>query len=207
MFTALRATSLTLANSIRIRLESDPILALLFNSASAGNMVVSLNTPKEMIDRNVEGVSVWLYRVIRDAERLNTPPMRHDFNQIENTPLPVCLHYLITPIVNTTNAVAGPGTDQAILGKILQIFHDHPTLRGSDLQDDFEGTEVELNVRLESLNLEEITRVWDALEGSYQLSVSYEVGVVNVDSAMEPERVSPVIVVMPESGVIVSSTP
>ncbi|MCK9621352.1 MAG: DUF4255 domain-containing protein [Methylobacter sp.] len=207
MFTALRATSLTLANSIRVRLASDPILALLFNPASAGNMVVSLNTPKELTERNIEGVSVWLYRVIRDAERLNTPPMRRDFNQIESTPLPVCLHYLITPIVNTTNAVVDPGTEQVILGKILQIFHDHPTLRGSDLQDDFEGTEVELNVCLESLNLEEITRVWDALEGSYQLSVSYEVGVVNVDSAMEPERVSPVIVVMPESGVIVSSTP
>jgi hypothetical protein len=207
MFTALRATSHTLANTIRVRLEADTILTPLFNSASGGTMVVSLNTPKELTVRNIEGVSVWLYRAIRDAERLNTPPMRRDFNQIESTPLPMCLHYLITPIVNTTNAVAGPETEQVILGKILQIFHDHPTLRGSDLQDEFDGTEVELNVRLESLNLEEITRVWDALEGSYQLSVSYEVSVVNVDSAMEPERVSPVIVAMPESGVIVSSAP
>lgn len=130
--------------------------------------------------------------------------MRRDFTHIERTPLPVYLHYLITPIVNTTNAVAGPETEQVILGKILQICHDHPTLRGADLQDDFVGTEVELNVRLESLNLEEITRVWDALEGSFQLSISYEVSVVNIESEMEPEKLSPVLVPLPEHGVIVS---
>ena len=39
---------------------------------------------------------------------------------------------------------------------------------------------MELKVRLEPLTLEEITRVWEALEGSYQLSVSYEVSVVNI---------------------------
>ena len=205
MYTALRATSQTLANCIRVRLESDPNLAPFFDSTSGGTMVVSLNTPKELGDK--EGVSVWLYRAMRDAERLNIPPMRHDFNQIVSPPLPMCLHYLITPIVNATNMVVGPETEQVILGKILQIFHDHPTLRGADLQDDFAGTEVELNVRLESLSLEEITRVWDALEGSYQLSVSYEVSVVNIDSAMEPERVSPVVVALPEHGVIVSSVP
>ncbi|MGZ9233910.1 MAG: DUF4255 domain-containing protein [Anaerolineales bacterium] len=202
MYTALRATSQTLANCIRVRLESDINLALFFAN---GAMVVSLNTPKEFGDS--EGVSVWLYRVIRDAERLNAPPMRRDFNQIERTPLPLCLHYLITPIVNASNVMVGPETEQVILGKILQIFHDHPTLRGADLQDDFAGTEVELNVRLESLSLEEITRVWDALEGSYQLSVSYEVSVVNIDSAIEPERVSPVVVALPEHGVIISSVP
>lgn len=207
MFTALRATSQTLANSIRVRMESDSILSTLFKGG--GKMVVSLNTPKEMIDRNVEGVSVWLYRAIRDAESLNAAPIRRDFDHIENTPLPVCLHYLITPIVNKTNATvgSGPETEQLILGKILQIFHDHPTLQGSDLKDNYEGTEVELNVRLESLSLEEITKVWDALEGSYQLSVSYEVSLVNIDSAMEPEKVSPVIVAMPEPGIIVSSSP
>jgi hypothetical protein len=206
MYTALRATSQTLANSIRVRMGADSILAPLF-TVGGGNMVVSLNTPKQMIDNNIEGVSVWLYRAIRDAECLNTLPIRRDFSQIENTPLPVSLHYLITPIVNTTNTMAGPETEQVILGKILQIFHDYPTMRGSDLQDDFTGTDVELNIRLESLNLEEITRVWDALEGSYQLSVSYEVSVVNVDSAMEPKKIQPVIVALPEYGVITSSIP
>lgn len=207
MHTALRATSQTLSQRIRVQLESDPSLAPFFNSGLGGTMIVSLNTPKEMIERTIVGVSVWLYRVIRDEERLNAPSFRRDFNSLECAPLPVRLHYLITPIINTTVAVAGPETEQVILGKIMQTFHDHPTLRGADLQDDYIGTEVELNVRLESLALEEITRVWDALEGSYQLSLSYEVSVVNIESEIEPEKVAPVLVALPEHGVIVSSEP
>ena len=80
-------------------------------------------------------------------------------------------------------------------------------LRGADLQAEFSGTEVELRVRLEPLMLEEITRVWEALDGSYQLSVSYEVSVVNIMPELEPERVSPVEIAMPEYGLIVSSEP
>lgn len=204
MYTALRATSKTLADYLEKQFNADLHLSMFFGG---GTMVVSLNTPKEMIDRTGEGLSVWLYRVIRDEERLNAPPFRRDFTSLERAPLPVRLHYLITPIVNTTNAVAGPETEQVILGKVMQILHDHPTFRGADLQDDYIGTEVELNVRLESLNLEEITRVWDALEGSYQLSISYEVSVVNIESEIEPEKVAPVIVALPEHGVIVSSEP
>jgi Pvc16 N-terminal domain len=168
-------------------------------------VVVSLNTPKEMIDKSLEGVSVWLYRVIQDEETLNAPPQRQGFGSIKRIPLPMRLHYLITPIVDKKDPIRGPEKEQFILGKILQIFHDCPKLRGADLKDDYSGTEVELNVRLESLNLEEITRIWEAVEGSYQLSVSYEVGVVNIESGIEPERVAPVTVVLPEQGVIVSS--
>jgi hypothetical protein len=87
---------------------------------------------------------------------------------------------------------------------VLQAFHSHSVLRGSDLQAEFTGTETELKLRLEPLSLEEITRVWEALEGSYQLSVSYEVSVVNIDSDLEPESVAPVTVALPEHGLIVS---
>jgi hypothetical protein len=169
-------------------------------------MVVTLNTPKEMTRNDSEGLSVWLYRIVRDDERLNAPPERISPNLVRRPPLPLRLYYLITPITRVQLQI-GPETEQALLGKVLQTFHDHPTLRGTDLQGDFTGTEIELNARLETLSLEEITRVWDALEGSYQLSVSYEVSVVNIESATEAERVSPVLAVLPEYGVIVSSEP
>jgi len=206
MYTALRATSQTLAAYIRQRLEADLNLAPFFTSGSGGNMVVSLNTPQEMTqDTPQQGVSVWLYRVIRDEQRLNAPPERLGPNQLRYPPLPLCLHYLVTPVIDSNGNRAGPEVEQTVLGKVLQIFHDHPRLRGTDLQDDFSGTAVELHVRLEPLTLEEITRVWEGLHSSYQLSVSYEVSVVNIASAMEPESVSPVQVVLPEYGVIVSA--
>ena len=57
------------------------------------------------------------------------------------------------------------------------------------------------------MTLEEITRVWEALDGSYQLSVSYEVSVVNIMPEAEPERVTPVQIAMPEYGLIVPAGP
>ena len=165
-------------------------------------MVVSLNTPQEMNEKPAEGLSVWLYQIIRDEQRLNDPPVRISLTQVQPPPLPVRLHYLMTPVTN--EQTGDPETEQLILGKVLQLFHSHSVLRGADLQAEFSGTEVELHVRLEPQSLEEITRVWEALAGSYQLSVSYEISVVNITPELEPEQVSPVEISMPEHGLIVS---
>lgn len=199
MYTALRASSRTVAKFLEARFQADPLLSGFFS----GGMVVSLATPQEMNEKPAEGLSVWLYRIIRDDQRLNDPPVRISPTELRPPPLPVRLHYLITPVTN--EQTGDPETEQLILGKVLQLFHSHPVLAGADLQAEFAGTEVELRVRLEPLMLEEITRVWEALDGSYQLSVSYEVSVVNIMPELEPEQVSPVTISMPEHGLIVSS--
>jgi Pvc16 N-terminal domain len=199
MYTALRATSRTLAKFLESKFQADPLLSGLFG----GGMVVSLNTPQEMNEKPAEGLSIWLYRIIRDDQRLNEPPVRVSATELQASPLPVRLHYLMTPVTN--EQTGDPETEQLILGKVLQLFHSQSVLRGTDLQAEFSGTEVELKVRLEPLTLEEITRVWEALEGSYQLSVSYEVSIVNIMPELKPERVTPVEIAMPEYGLIVPS--
>jgi hypothetical protein len=147
---------------------------------------------------------VWLYRVVRDEERLNAPARRIGWDLQLPPPLPLRVHFLMTPISGETT-MHGREMEQVILGKVLQAVHDHPILRGSDLRDDFVGTDTVLNVRLEPLALQEVYDIWDALEGSYRLSVSYEVTVVNIDPAREPTPVSPVTVVLPEYAVIVGA--
>jgi hypothetical protein len=164
---------------------------------------VSLNTPQEMTEGGIEGLSVWLYRVVRDEERLNAPYERLNRTQLRRPPLPLRLHYLITPVVNT-QAQGTLETEQAILGKVLQVFYEHPTLRGAELKEGLNRTQSEITVRLESLSLDDMTKIYDALLRSYQLSVSYEVSVVYIYPETEPENVSPVQVVMPDVGVIVS---
>ena len=199
MYTALRATSRTIAKFLETKFQADPLLSGFFG----GGMVVSLATPQEMNEKPAEGLSVWLYRIIRDEQRLNDPPVRISVSELQPSPLPVRLHYLITPVTN--QQTGDPETEQLILGKVLQLFHSQSVLRGADLQAEFSGTETELRVRLESQSLDEITRVWEALEGSYQLSVSYEVSVVNILPELAPQQVSPVMISMPDYGLIVSS--
>jgi hypothetical protein len=150
-----------------------------------------------MTEANVQGLSVWMYRVVRDEDRLNAPQRRISLDRSLPPPLPLRVHYLMTPVSSDTT-LDGRKNEQVILGKVLQAFNDHPALRGTDLQEDFVGTDTVLNVRLEPLSLQEIYDIWDALEGSYRLSVSYEVSVINIDPAVEPTPVSPVTVVLPE---------
>jgi hypothetical protein len=201
MYQALNATSKTLLGYLQTQILADPFLNGPASPWNLRGMKVTLNTPEEMDQNSEEGISLWLYRVIRDDERLNAPPLRLSATELQLPPLPMRLHYLVTPI--TTRANAGdPDTEQYLLGKVLQALHARPTLRGADLRGELVGSDAELNVRLETLNLDEIARVWDALESSYQLSVSYEVSVVNIDSALEPEGVIPVEVLMPEIGLI-----
>jgi hypothetical protein len=109
------------------------------------------------------------------------------------------LHYLVTPVTNRAND-GDPDTEQYVLGKVLQLFHSKPAFRGADLRGQFANTGVEFFVRLETLSLDEITRVWEGLNGSYQLSVSYEVSLVDIDAALEPQSVTPVLVALPEFG-------
>ena len=111
MYTALRATSQTLAAYIQQHLEAEHNLAPFFGSS--GTMAVSLNTPQEMTQPPAQqGVSVWLYRVIRDEQRLNTPPERLGPNQLRYPPLPLCLHYLVTPVIDSNGNGAGSGTNR-----------------------------------------------------------------------------------------------
>jgi len=204
MYQALHATSETLRQFVLDRILADTLLAGPASQFTLRNMKVLLNTPQEMVELGHEGVSLWLYRVLRDDHRLNDPPRRTSATQLAPAPLPLRLYYLVTPITTMKNQ-GDPETEQYLLGKVLQSLHSYPIVRGADLQAEFKGADVELHVRLESLSLEEITRVWDALEGSYQLSVSYEVSVVNIDSAREPDSRTPVTQVLPEIGQIVGA--
>lgn len=198
MYQALHATSETLRDYLQSSFDADPFFGSAGHPWRDRNMRVLLQTPSEMSEVG-EGVSLWLYRVVRDEERLNEPPTLISPNQLRPAPLPMRLHYLATPVTNRDND-GDPDTEQYALGKVLQIFHSNPRLRGADLRGQFAGTGSELFVRLETLSLEEITRVWEGLNGSYQLSVSYEVSMVDIASAVEPQSFTPVLVVLPQTG-------
>ena len=189
-YTAFEATSQTLKGLLQQRLDVDTDLA---------GVTVFLKTPKEM--NKQKGVSLWLYRAVRNEFWLNNPPQRVDSRQQRRTPLPFCLHYLITPLLDSSES------EQKVLGKVLQAFHDHPVVRGIDFKGSLAATNIELRTTLETLSLEELTRVWTALnaESGYQLSVSYEVQVVEIDSAREIEQVTPVVELFPQYHVIVGA--
>jgi hypothetical protein len=180
-YTVISAVSSTLKEMLKQNITLSP-------DAELNGVDIHLLSPKEMQDAgHTSGISVWLYKVSRMAEMLNEPPERIGANQIARVPLPILLFYLVTPIT------VHPETRHTLLGRVLQVLNDHAILRGSDLRGVLKGTTEQLRVNLEALSLEELSLVWEALSEPYQLSVTYLIQVVKIDSDLEPVKSSPVI--------------
>lgn len=194
MFTHIRAASQTLQAVLTRSFRADHDLANMFDPGLGGQAVVSLATPDGMEAAPDIGLSVWLYRLIRDDQTLNRPPRRISPAQLRRQPLPLRAHYLMTPIITGNAGMPAPEAEQLIIGRVLQTFHDEPMITDPDLAGSYLGTGVELAVRLETLGLDETSRIWEGLERSYQLSVSYEVTIVVIGSAREPISAPPVSV-------------
>jgi hypothetical protein len=181
-FTAVRAVTETLFGILQagITNSADPQLQ---------GVSIDLRSPKEMREANgVTGVSLWLYRITRDPDFLNLPPERISPNQYRRAALPLHLYYLVTPLVTK------PEDRQTLIGRVLQLFNDNATLSGATLADSLAGSQEAFRVTLETLTLEELTRVWHSLAEPYDLSVSYEVQVVSIDSDLEAVETPPVLV-------------
>jgi hypothetical protein len=185
VYTRILSTSQSLAGFLQRCFAADAADLGSFFGGGAGAGDVYLSTPQELTGKS--GLSLWLYRVSRDETRLNDPPRLRPLpsGQIELVPppLPLRLHYLMTPLAKDQ-----PELEQRILGAVLQAFYSTPILSGSDLAGDFGGTRAQVFVRLEALSLDETARVWEALSSSFQLCVSYEVTIANIDSAVLPQR-------------------
>jgi len=160
----------------------------LSSDSQLNGVQIQLLSPKEMEQAGLtSGISVWLYKVARMAEMLNEPPERRGANQIARTPLPVLLHYLVTPVS------IDPLTKHTLLGRVLQVFNDHAILRGAILQGTLKGTSEQLRIALEALTVEELSLVWEALSEPYELSVTYLVQVVKIDSDLETVKANSVV--------------
>lgn len=204
MNTSIRAISLTLKELVSNHLKTDINLRAFFDPGLGGTMVVSLMAPEELAERN-EGVSIWLYRIVRDDQTLNYPPQRSARDRMLHDPLPLRLHYLVVPVVDVKQRPDGPELEQHVVGAVMQVLHDHACLRGTDFKGDLAGSSDEIHVRLEQLDLDQMSRMWDALEHSFQLCVSYEVSIVPIDSALQPQSIPAVDVVMPTYALITAA--
>lgn len=151
---------------------------------------VELKSPKEIIaaKNNPTLVSVWLYRVHRHEDLANAPPVVRPDGRIGMRPLPLDLHYLVTPFATDTL------TKQRLLGLAMQTMHDHARVGAEflrpELLDEPPGT---IGVHLEPQSLEETTRIWHALHEAYELSVSYLVQYVPIASARSRPAGVPVL--------------
>lgn len=155
-------------------IQGDPQVNALVDSQAR----ISLLSPHELEDDDSVRLSVYLYRVVEDPFVKNQPMSPGPGRRLRRAPLTLDLYYLVTPLVGT------PREQHIVLGKVLQVFHDRAILQGPDVGP-LADVDEELHIVLNPVSLEESTRVWQALEMSYRLSVCYMVRVAILDSTRE----------------------
>src|SRR5262249_1340599 len=125
---------------------------------------VDLRSPQELRENGIQAVSLWLFMVRRDADIFNVPPPSPGPDQVRR-PLPLELGYLVTPVVTD------PEKKHVLLGRIVETFNDATPVRGSALKDSLAGTDNRLYVHLDSGELIDPVRIWDAMNLPYEISV------------------------------------
>jgi hypothetical protein len=116
---------------------------------------------------------LWLYEVRPNRYLASHPGVRPQTGIAAPPPLPLDLHYMITPLLPANDQ---DGADLVLLARVMQIMAamSHLVVAGAE-------TEGELRVTQEEPVLEEQIALWSALRRPMHLSAFYQVGVARIN--------------------------
>lgn len=150
--------------------------------APLGSFAVSLRSPAdEEIDELNPAINLYLFRIEENpfARNRGWQPVGDD--TLHRRPLSLNLFYVITPYSKQQE------DGHRILGQAMRIFYDHAILDPALLGEPLRHTSDPLKLDLCSFNLEDLTRVWNAFNKPYRLSVCYQARIVFIDSEFDRE--------------------
>lgn len=111
-------------------------------------------------------------------------------NVLMPPPLSLNLFYLMTPYAQndpqTGNAIA-----HAILGEAMRVFYENPIVPQEYLADGLEDAREQIKIIRNTLDMEELARVWSTFTQPFRLSILYQVSVVQIDALPNSERPMP----------------
>jgi hypothetical protein len=136
-----------------------------------------------------EGLSLFLFRVASNGVRRNYPPRTLPDGRHLRSPLPIDLHYMLTPWAKTAER------QHRILGWAMRALEDTPTLPASFLnhyalpeRDAFLPEET-ITVVQEQITSQDMFSLWEFAKQNLQVSVTYAVRLVPLDSIAIPPGV------------------
>ena len=154
---------------------------------------ISLGSPVKLMENGSSPpamsqalLSLYLYQITPNAHINNRPLIASGTGEQQYPPLSLNLFYLLTPLATS------PSQDLLLLGRAMQVLAAIPIIQASFLASQLRPNPPEVRLILNPLNLEEMTRIWNAFNQPYHLSVCYQVQVISIDSIRLPETEAPV---------------
>jgi hypothetical protein len=103
-------------------------------------------------------------------------------------PLSLNLFYLMTAYASN-DPQTGNSTAHAILGDAMRVFYENAIVPQDHLLEGLKDSRERVKIMMNTLDLEELSRVWSTFTQPFRLSVLYEVSVVQLDMLSHNERV------------------
>jgi hypothetical protein len=140
-------------------------------------------------------LNVFLFQASINAAWRNRPvPSQVKPGEVGYPPLALNLYYVITAYAPEDDEIAC----HKVLGKAMSFLHDHPELGpdeitlvmpGSELQNQIERVRITPHI----LSLEDLSKLWSALQTQYRLSMMYHASVVLIESTRASKAPLPVL--------------
>jgi hypothetical protein len=152
---------------------------------------ISLDSPARIADNSAPNasqalLSLYLYQVTPNIYINNQGYIPAGMGVRMFPPLSLNLFYLLTPLN------ASPDDALVTLATAMQALAAHPVIRADFLDSHLRPEMPEVKVAICPVTLEELTRLWNAFNQAYRLSVCYQVQAVSIDSIRQPESGAPV---------------
>lgn len=103
-------------------------------------------------------------------------------------PLSLNLFYLMTAYA-TNDSVTGNSAAHEILGEAMRVFYENPIVPEDYLVEGLKDAREQIKIMLNTLDMEELSQVWNTFTQPFRLSALYEVSVVQLDMLSESEKI------------------
>lgn len=169
------------------------------------NLPITLLPPgHEKLD-NEEGLNLYLYRVVENPFFKNRDWQGDRIKPgLSYPPLALNLFYLLTPYakdVGPSDSETDDAVTHQILGDAMEILHENPVLNeihdndfdaDGNLDEDLRNSFEKIKISLAPISMEELSKIWSAINKPYRLSVIYEVSLVQIAPVIKPIVAAPV---------------
>lgn len=166
---------------------------------------VTLYSPWENFGDD-SGINLYLYKVAENPQwkNMDWPGDRTNPAKVSRPPLSLDLFYLLTPYaVKETEEQTEVALNHRLLGVAMHVLHENPVLNdihntffdadndehfSENLRNSFEKIQVSLN----PMDMEEMSRIWSMGDKDYRLSVAYHVSLVQIAPTIQTKPAAPV---------------
>ena len=168
-YTALVEAGEALAELLRRELTPEPI---------NDRELISLACPFEAENNQL---TLYLFQIDEDLQNGFTGYQQETLNMQRMQAAQFQLSYLIT--AHSKAPVHMKEMDQQrVMGKVVQVIKDHPTIPPEYLGGSMAGSGLALTLNLERPNFEQMMKIWNNTSVPYKLSVVCKIGGVTIDS-------------------------